>query len=516
MLNNDEDRIRSSTLIRAKNILSNTTRVLSGDEARKHLIALNFPDDIINTIYKEYESKNEKKDLKIRFLELISGKEKKTSQATEILVEYILKYNHIYTTKDDVKSEMWIYRNGIYLPQGRSEIKEIMRDILDEWYNVYYFNQVVSKIEADTFIDADKFFKTNYKYEIPVQNGILNIITKELNPFTHEKIFFNKMPVRFEPTATCPAIDIFLNDVLKSEEDKMVFYELGGFALLKEYRFEIATMFVGNGRNGKGKTLELLKRLVGVENCSSLPLSALQPDSFAISELFGKLLNLAGDIGNKDLQDTSMFKSLTGRDLVTTKRKFLTGLNFENYAKFIFACNDLPNVFDTSRGFWDRWILLEFPYTFITKEEYDKLEEKDRTNMKIRDENIIDKIITPGELSGLLNKALEGLDRLLKYHKFSITRGTKEVKETWIRRSNSVVAFCFDMVEEDVDKYITKKEFRKKYSEYCKKHNISNKSDFVIKKALQEMFGACDEKTLVGIYPNNDYAYVWQGVKWKN
>jgi hypothetical protein len=152
---------------------------------------------------------NEKKELKENFLELISGKEKKISKATEILVEYIKKYNHIYTTKDDIKSEMWIYKNGIYLPQGRSEIKEVMRDILDEWYNVYYYNQVIAKIEADTYIDAEKFFKTNYPNEIPVQNGILNIFTRELKPFTPNKIFFNKMPVRYEKNATCPAIDLF-------------------------------------------------------------------------------------------------------------------------------------------------------------------------------------------------------------------------------------------------------------------------------------------------------------------
>jgi hypothetical protein len=222
----DEQIIKETILIRARDILNNTTRVLSKDEARKHLIALNFPDDIINIIYKEYENKTEIKDLKIRFLELISGKEKKISKATEILLEYILKHNYIYTTKDDIKSEMWIYKDGIYLPQGRSEIKEIMRNILDEWYNVYYYNQVIAKIEADTFIDADKFFKTNHKYEIPVQNGILNIITKQISKYTPEKIFFNKMPVKYEPTATCAAIDDYLNDVLKNEEDKKLFYEL--------------------------------------------------------------------------------------------------------------------------------------------------------------------------------------------------------------------------------------------------------------------------------------------------
>lgn len=457
----------------------------------------------------EYEKKKIYLMLKDKFLYYLSGKNQRIPEATELIVQYILKNNYIYTTKDDIKSEMWIYKDGIYVPQGKSEVKELMRDILEEWFNMYFYNQVIAKIEADTFIDSNKFFDIYYPEEIAIKNGILNVFTRELKAFDPKKIFFNKIPVEYDPKAICPSIDLFLNDVLPNQEDKLVFYELAGFGLLKEYRYEQAAMFVGNGRNGKGKTLELLKRLVGPENCASLPLSSLMPESFAISELFCKFFNLAGDIGHDDLKDTSMFKALTGRDLVTAKRKFLNGLNFENYAKFIFACNELPTVYDTTRGFWDRWILLEFPYTFVTKEEFESA--KDKTNLKIKDENIINKIITKEELSGFLNQALEGLERLDKNKKFSMTKGTQEIKELWIRKANSFVAFAFDFLIEDYDNHIPKKELRKRYADFCKKHGVPGKSDFVIKKTLQEMFGANDER--IG-YP--DSIHVWQGVKWKS
>lgn len=476
----------------------------------RDFMLLSYPD---GTNPPERISGDNIENLRLEFLELV--RDKKLGDATELIVEYIMSKNSIYTTKDDNKSEVWIYRRGIYVPQGKSEVKIIMRSILAQFFSIFYYNQVIAKIEADTYIDTAQFFKERYRYELPLQNGILNIFTRELSPFTPYKIFFTKLPVTYNPEATCPAIDLFLNQVLSKEEDKKVYYELAGFALMKEYRYEKAAMFVGNGRNGKGKSLELLKHLVGVQNCSSIPLSALIPNSFNVSELFAKLLNLAGDIGNKDLQDTSMFKSLTGRDLVTTNRKFLSGLTFENYAKFIFACNELPSVYDTSRGFWDRWILLEYPYTFVSKEEYDRCLEKDRKFFKIKDENIISKIVTPSELSGFLNQALDGLKRLEDNHNFSTTLGSKEIKETWIRKANSAVAFCFDFVEEDNEHYITKKEFRKKYSDYCKKHSVVSKSDVVVKKALQEMFGVNDEKIMVGIYPDNAQVYVWQGIKWK-
>lgn len=451
----------------------------------------------------------EKEEVKSSFLSLI--KDKKFGEATEEVVDYIKNNYHIYTTKDDNKSEMWIYKDGIYVPEGKSEIKTIMRDILDKWYNAFYYNQVMNKLEPDTFIDSDKFFKHTYKDEIPVQNGILNIFTRELKEFTPEKIFFNKLPVEYNPNADCPQVDKFLSEVLKYEDDRKVFYEMGGFVLLKEYKFEKAFMLIGDGRNGKDKSLELIKRTIGMENCCAVPLSSLTPDSFVISEFFGKMANIAGEIGSEDLKDTTMFKALTGRSLVSGQRKFLPPINFINYAKFIFACNELPFAYDNSRGFWDRWILLEYPYTFVSKEEYK--ENKDNPNIKLRDENIIDKITTPTELSGLLNRFLDGLNDITTNRNFSTSKGTEEVKTMWIRKSNSVMAFCMDMIEEEYDSFITKKQFRKRYVEYCKKHKIQVKSDYVIKRTLSEMFGASeDRKDVFG----KGYDRVWDGIKWKN
>lgn len=452
---------------------------------------------------------DEYQKIKFRYLELISGKEKLWGPASELLVEFIRKKLKFYTTKDDVKSEMWVYRDGIYVPQGRSEIKEILRTILGDSYSSYVINLVIAKIEADTFIDQDKFFNNNYVNEVPVLNGILNILTRKIEPFTPDKIFFNKLPVAYNPNVDCPLIDKFVTDVLASKDDRFVFYELGGFCLLKDYKFEKAFMFVGAGRNGKDKSLELIKRLLGVENCCSVPLASIVPDSFIISEFHNKMANLAGEISNQDLKDASAFKSLTGRSLQSAPRKFLKPVTFVNHAKFIFACNELPMVYENNKGFWDRWVLLEFPYTFVTQQELDS--QKDKSAFKLRDESIIEKITTPDEMSGLLNKFLDGLQRLLNNKGFSSTKGSDEIKQLWIRKSNSVMAFCMEYIKEEYDSFISKKNFRKKYSEFCKTHKVTPRSDHVIKRTLEDLFGSSEA--------NRDNAFgvwerVWEGIKW--
>ncbi len=437
---------------------------------------------------------------------------KKFGEASEILVKHVLKTEYIYTTRSDIKPEIWHYEEGIYVPEGRSFLKEYLRETMGEAYSSFVYKIVIDKIEADTFIDIDKFFGKENIEEIPVKNGILNIFNKELKPFNPNKIFFNKLPIEYNPNAKCPAIKEFFKTILKEEEDSKLIFELIGFCLMKEYRFEKGFMFIGNGRNGKSKTLSLMKRFLGAENCSGIPLSQLKSESSSVCELKNRLVNLAGDLSNTDLKDTGMFKNLTGRDLITAKRKYLRDLIFENYAKMVFACNELPRVYDTSKGFWSRWILLEFPYEFIPEYEYNKLTEKERFMKKIENPSIIDLITTDSELSGLLNESLISLDNLLNNKKFSYTKGATEIKDLWIRMSNSFMAFCMDCLEENPDHYILKKDLRLIFSKYCKSHKIRGAGDKDIKSTLGDLFGAIDSRKMIRTEEDNIVLNVWEGV----
>ena len=449
------------------------------------------------------ENKNYSK-LQKKVLTQLALKDK--DKATELIVEEIERKNFIYTTRDDIRNEMWIYNNGIYVPQGKSFVREFCRKILMEAFTPQLANNVILKVDADTQIEYDKFFSTNYIYEVPLLNGILNIRTRELTPFDPKKIFFNKVPIEYNPSAECENIIEHLKNVLQDETDVPVLLELFGYLLLKEYRIEKALMFVGNGRNGKSKTLELMKRFIGAENCSALPLKALHEESFSLSELFGKMCNLSADLSNTDLKETGMIKSLIGRDTVQAKRKFLKDLNFVNYAKMIFATNELPRVYDTTDGFWTKWVLLQFPYKFVTQKEYNSTE--DKSKLKIIDTDIIEKISTPEELSGLLNLALDSLDRILQQKDFSYSKGTKEVREMWIRQSDSFSAFCMDCLEESSEGKVLKKDLRKKYHIYCKKHRVRGSSDKVIKITLENNFGVIESR-------NMENGYFWEGITFK-
>jgi len=434
---------------------------------------------------------------------------KKKDKASELIVQEIKKSNYIYTTKDDIKPEMWIYKEGIYIPQGKSEIEKQVRELLGEAFNINLSNEILHKIRADTQIELEEFFKTSHIDEVPVENGILNLFTRELIPFDPKKIFFIKIPIKYNKKSKCPTILKFFEDVLKDKSDVPVMLELFGFAMLKEYRFEKAFMFVGHGRNGKSKTIELLKRMLGINNCCSVPLSELTSDSTSVCELFGKMVNLAGDLSNHSLKKTGMFKQTVGRDLISAKRKYLRDLPFVNYAKHIFACNELPKVYDLTDGFWTKWVLLEFPYKFIPQKEYDNLSNEDKINKKILDPDIIENITTPEEMSGLLNLALNNLEILIKKKDFSYSIGTADIKDFWIRQSDSFTAFCMDEIDGDYNEKISQKRLRKEYNFYCKRNKLKGAGDKQIKATLEDRYGA------VITQDYQDKQRYWEGIKLK-
>ena len=448
-------------------------------------------------------SENNKESLRAPVLMLLASKQRR--EATESLTQAILSKYNIYTIREDDATEMWIHQNGIYVPKGKTFIKEFCREILEDAYTTHLASEVIMKIEADTYIEAEKFFNNNVKHEVAVENGILNVVSQEITPFSPKKIYFNKLPITYQPLLKCNAVIQFFKDVLKHKEDIVVMQELFGYLLYKENTFEVSFMLSGSGRNGKGKTVELMKRMLGLDNICNLPIQQFERDNYAVGELLNKMANLAGDIDATTLKETGTFKTVTGRDPISAARKFMTRITFVPYSKMIFCANQLPRTYDMTEGFWSRWILIEYPFTFVDKAVYDKM--KEPGNTKLKDPNIIERIATKEELSGLLNWAMEGLTRLLQNNGFSNSKNTEELMNMWVRKSDSFSAFLMDCMKDDYDGYITKKELRQKYARYCKDHKIRVSSDKHIKHAFAER-GVVEERRSV----DGQQVAVWEGI----
>ncbi len=189
---------------------------------------------------------------------------------------------------------------------------------------------------------------------------------------------------------------------------------------------------------------------------ASVSLQEIEENKFAVANLFGKLANVYADIPRAALATTGRIKMLTGGDVLTAEKKFGGFFSFVNHAKMIFSANQIPMSYDESDAFFRRWVILNFPNTFDEQQG----------------NGLLERLTTPEELSGLLNIAVKGLKRLLENRKFSNQKTTDEVREQYVRMSDSIQAFVWDCIEISPDKFIPKKELFIAYAGYCRTKNI--------------------------------------------
>ncbi|MCA1800172.1 MAG: phage/plasmid primase, P4 family [Actinobacteria bacterium] len=432
----------------------------------------------------------------------------KRRSSTEKAVDILKREYTIKSLRDDKNPEMWIYHKGIYVPNAESFIEARVRIIYEEAYTTTLKNEIVAKIRADTYIDQKEFFDAEPINKVCVENGIINLETLEQTLHTPEEIHFTRLPVTYDPAAECPAIMKHLQAVIRHEDDLPVMQEIFGWFLWKEYKPERAVMLLGSGRNGKGKTVEVMKRFLGPANVAGVPLQDLDERPFSIAELHKKLANIGADLPKNALAETGRFKNLTGGDYISADRKHQSMLHFTNYAKMVYAANKLPVTYDVSHAFFARWIIIDFPYKFYEQDEYDRLSAAEKEYARVRDVDIIDKIATAGELSGLLNWALQGFLRLKERGAFSYSKNTAEVTNMWVRRSDSFAAFCQDSIVEKWDGQVLKSDLLREYSTYCREHKVEMVSEKMMKRYLAETFGSQDDRVML----DGDRVLVWKGI----
>lgn len=431
---------------------------------------------------------------------------KTRNEASELLAEEIKKIYHVHTVRNDLRAEMWVYRNGVYVPNGRTYCEEFCQITMGDKYNTVFSKRVIDKLKAMSFISEKDFFINEDLSLIPIENGILNVVTKELMDFSYKYKFFNKLPIVYDKLAKCEKFKQFLTDVLPEETDQKLVQELFGFLLYRDYKFKKAFLFNGDGDNGKSVLIQVMEKMLGKGNTKQLTLEQISSKPFLISQLFGMYANMSSEINDKELDDTTMFKSLTGHDAVTCDRKFLTTIDFTNFAKMIFSCNQIPSSTDDTDAFYNRWIVLDFAYKFVNSPDPSNPKEK------LIDTTMVDKVTTPGEMMGVLNWALEGYDRLMKQGKFTYNASTADVRQIMKRKSNSFHAFLMDEVEKDEQGYVTLTDIEKAYNRYCIKHQISKReiNKKIKEQKLQEYFAYKKVKKI-----NDKTTWVWEGIRLK-
>lgn len=325
-----------------------------------------------------------------------------------------------------VNEQLYVYEDGYY-QQDERIIERKMIEMFPGIRNSQR-NEVLSYIRIKTHVNSADL-KVN-PYIINLKNTRLNVKTGELLPFTPEAVEFDRIPVTYDPSAYSADLDKMLNRVFNGDEEIIqLFDEMVGYMLIKHARYRVGFMLHGGGKNGKSTVLDMLKAFIGERNHTTIELEKLT-DRFATAELENKLANIGDDINNVTLKNTGTLKKLFTGESLQVERKGERPFTLKPYAKMIFSMNELPASYDRTEGFYSRLMFIPFKARF-TPDDPDF------------DPDIADKIMTAKSMSYLLNRAVEGAQRLMARGGFLEPKAVKDMKRGY-KRMNSIVLSWLD------------------------------------------------------------------------
>lgn len=309
---------------------------------------------------------------------------------------------HRYTNKTDLLIIQYI--QWVYDDFDPKEYQSVIR----------YLKGKVEFIPKDSFLDSSHL--------IPTANGLFNKTDKKLEDFDYRYFITTRSPIRYNPNATKPSyfdVDEFIKDIANGYEPTIQnLWELISDLLdVNNIRGKIFFL-IGDGNNGKGTFIQLLKNLIGLENIASL-----QPQDFSsrfdTSTLVGKTCNIADDIPNTPIYDPSKLKSVATADFISVEGKGKEKYTVEMKLGILFTANELPPVNDTSNGFYRRMLVLPFEADF---------------NGKANDRNVKDKYVKDKQvLEYIFKRALE-----MEFDDFTPNDKSKQAKEVY-KNDNDVV-----------------------------------------------------------------------------
>ncbi len=331
-----------------------------------------------------------------------------------------------------------------------------------------------------------------------LQNGLLHFDhgTFTLGPHDPDIRLTNRLPVAYNPDASCPNFLAALTEMLPSEQTRQLISEEWGYALIPGNPYKRAFFWIGAKNTGKSALLEILKGVVGISNISAVSLHEFSEQRFAKADLYGKLLNIHADLSPRSLKDVGVFKQLLGRDIIRGEKKFLPAFEFVNNTKMYFSANEMPPVPD-DEAFFERFIPTEF----------DNVIPPESRNPHFAEE------IVATEGPGILNWMISGAIRLFARGRFDDGGDAETTARTWRRLSNSLVWFCEVAVVRDPTARTPKADLYAAYAQFCADNGLEAKSERVIGSVLRVAFpGVRDGETRLGGRAGKNQK-VWYGIR---
>lgn len=272
--------------------------------------------------------------------------------------------------------------------------------------------------------------RSSYVKGVNFANGYLTE-NMELVPHAREYGMTYTLPYRYLPQKAghMPMFNQFLNDCWGTDSDYgdklLALQEMIGVSIMgKAPEFERAFLLFGQAGAGKSVLQSIMKGLVPAGSIASITPSDWA-DKFLPAEMFGKIINFAGELSETRPIPGDVFKKVVSGEELTVQHKNQNPFSFEPEAAHWFNSNHLPKTRDSSEGFNRRWLILEF------------------NNRVGVDKRVIDldSQILEHEREAIVAWAIQGYKRLIEIGKFTYPTSHLALIEQMGGDNNSVRHF---------------------------------------------------------------------------
>lgn len=320
---------------------------------------------------------------------------------------------------------LWRYKDGCYIEDDRW-VDRFVGATLREEFRDHRMREVRSYCKATS---PSIPMHPDARY-INCRNGLYVRKTERLEAHSPDIPLVLRIGAEYVPGAGCASIDKFLGMVLPPNCVEW-FWEWVGYLLIPTSKYQRALMVTGPADTGKSTLLRLVGAFLGDVAVSHHSLQALCDDRFAKADLFGKLANIHADIDARSIQSSGTMKVLISGDPITVERKYGHPFSFSSYARHMYSANEMPGTSDQSDAYYKRWFVLPMVKKVSVKRQQPLLEAR---------------LTQSGELSGMLNRALAGLERLESRRRFLVPGVMDEALKAYRQDTDTVLGWAGERI----------------------------------------------------------------------
>lgn len=379
------------------------------------------------------------------------------------------------------------YADGFWSPVNRldqeiwEKLKTLKRFGIRPNYNKV--NGIEKYLQSYLWVDDESVDQDN-EY-INLQNGLFNLETGKLEP--HKRDFFNTSQLAFEydENANCPTFDRFLRSALITPDGKHDFelraliLEAIGYSLTSNTDYRVSFWLHGESGTGKSVLINTLQELAGNSH-TTIDLDQMSNNPYQIADIAGKrVVTFSEPKANTVLADNH-YKRMVSQDAIMARQIFGKPFRFVPMCKVWGSMNELPRVVDRSDAIFNRVIII--PMNHVIPDE-----KKDRhLTEKLR-----------GELSGIFNLALLGLNRLRKNKAFTRAKQSENARADYKSENDIESAFITECCIKGNEHQVAAQKLYDSYAMWCKRNGAMAKSSVKVARDWQRL-GLSKEHTRNG------------------